>query len=152
MTYAIRLERAIKHSRKTQAEIAELAGTTQQVVSGILTRGSKRSTYTAQLAKACGVSAEWLATGEGSMRAVAESRVAYDAPLPKDAEEIGRAYLLLSPVMQASVRTIIFHMASAQSVARWLVIESPPNPGYQPWEDAVQRAYDADIKQRKLDL
>jgi transcriptional regulator with XRE-family HTH domain len=67
MRYADRLKRAIQHSKRTQAEVADAAGTTQQVVSAIITRKSDGSMFTAQLAKACGVDPYWLATGNGPM-------------------------------------------------------------------------------------
>lgn len=66
-TYAQRLRDAIAHSKKNQGQVAALAGTTQQVISGIISRGSRGSEYTAQIAKACGVDAYWLATGKGPM-------------------------------------------------------------------------------------
>lgn len=151
MTYAKRLLKAIAHSQRTQAEIAERAGTTQQVVSAIIRRGSTRSTYTAQLAKACGVSPDWLATGKGTMLTEAREPATPYALTP-EARELAVAWDKLSPPLQSAVRTLVFSMASAQTVARWLVIEPPKSDGYAAWEDAIQRAYNDEIKQLKLDL
>lgn len=151
MRYAERLRLAIEHSKLTQAEVATRAGTSQQVVSAMLNRGSDASTYTTQLAKACGVSPDWLATGKGKML-VEEERAHYDAGITGEAAEIARAYMKLSPTLKASVRTMIFSMASAQSVAPWLVIETPKGDGYAAWEKAIQTAYDAEVKQMKLDF
>lgn len=69
-----------------------------------------------------------------------------------EAHEVARAFLKLSPALQSSVRTLIYSMASAQAVARWLVIEPPKTAGYSAWEKAIQSAYDAEIKQLKLDI
>lgn len=64
-TYAKRLAKAIEDSKQTQARVAKAAGTTQQVISGIIKRDSAGSLHTAQFARACGVDAYWLATGKG---------------------------------------------------------------------------------------
>lgn len=74
------------------------------------------------------------------------------AKLTDDAAEVARAFMKLSPAMRASVRTIVFSMASAHSVARWLMIEPPKADGYAAWEKAIQSAYDAEVKQMKLDF
>lgn len=151
-TYAKRLLKAIEHSRQTQAAVAKAAGTTQQVISGIITRNSAHSGYTAQIAHVCGVSPYWLATGKGTMLGLREPVAGYGEPLSKEAEDIARAWMKLSPPLAASVRTMIFHMASAHSVAKWLMIEPPKNHGYAAWEEAIQRAYDAEIKQQRLNF
>lgn len=149
MSFADRLKAAILASGQKQRQIAERAGTSQQVISAILKRKSPRSTYTAQLAKACGVSPEWLATGEGTMYGKPLLEAAEN--LTPAAEEVARAWMKLSPTLQASTRVMIFHMASAQSVARWLSVEPPPNDGYADWEAAIQASYDAEIRQLRLD-
>jgi phage repressor protein C with HTH and peptisase S24 domain len=51
----------------TQAELAKQAGMTQQAVGEIEAGRSRKSVKTVVLAKALGVSAEWLETGRGSM-------------------------------------------------------------------------------------
>lgn len=150
MRFADRLRKAIEHSKLNQSQVAEKAGTTQQVVSAILNRGSEGSTYTAQLAKACGVSPDWLARGQGPMVA-AQEVIAYEA-IPGEAGEVAAAYMKLSPAMRESVRTVIFSMASAHSVLPWLVIEPPKGDGYAAWEKAIQDAYERDTRQRKLAL
>ena len=72
--------------------------------------------------------------------------------LTEDAFEVARAFMKLSPAMRSSVRTIVFSMASAHSVARWLMIEPPKGDGYAAWEKAIQSAYDAEVKQMQLDF
>lgn len=50
-----------------QEELAKLAGVTQAAVSNLENRDSKSSSATPQLARALGIDAYWLATGEGAM-------------------------------------------------------------------------------------
>jgi transcriptional regulator with XRE-family HTH domain len=72
--YGARLYAARKHARLTQVALAKAAGMSQSTLQEAETTGLK-STYTAQLAAACGVSPQWLATGEGAMlRGTAEPR------------------------------------------------------------------------------
>lgn len=64
--YGARLYAARKHAGLTQTAIAKLVGMSQSGYAEAETTGLT-STYTAQLAAACGVSPQWLATGEGPM-------------------------------------------------------------------------------------
>lgn len=68
------------------------------------------------------------------------------------AMDLARAFDKLSPALQSSIRNMVFTIASAQSVARWLIIEPPKGDGYVAWERAVERAYEAEMKQAKLDF
>lgn len=62
-----RLYQARKEAKLTQARLAELAGMAQGTLAEAEYTGSG-STYTPQLAAACQVRAEWLATGIGPMQ------------------------------------------------------------------------------------
>lgn len=64
--YGQRLYTARKQAGLTQTALAKAAGMSQSTYQEAETTGA-RSTYTSQLAAACGVSAQWLATGAGSM-------------------------------------------------------------------------------------
>lgn len=64
--YGARLYTARKHAKLTQTTLAKAAGMSQSAYAEAESTGLS-STYTAQLAAACGVSPAWLATGEGSM-------------------------------------------------------------------------------------
>lgn len=64
--YAVRLRAARKHAGLTQHQLAAAVGMPQSTLSEAETTGQS-SAYTPQLAKKCGVDAEWLATGEGQM-------------------------------------------------------------------------------------
>lgn len=63
--FAQRLYEAMAHAKITQDELAKLAGCSQSTIGELYkANGSK---YAAQFAAACGVQAQWLATGEGPM-------------------------------------------------------------------------------------
>lgn len=151
MSYGKRLSRALDHGGLTQQQLAEKVGISQQAVNKLVLRGRVGSRFTPQIAAACGVSADWLATGKGPMEA-REDAVPFTAKITDEAAEVARAYMKLSPALKASIKTMIFSMASAQSVARWLLIEAPKGDGYSAWEKAIQSAYDAEVKQMKLDF
>lgn len=67
-----RIKQARKHAKLTQEQLAKAIGMSQ----GSLSEAEKvglSSTYTVQIAKACGVSANWLATGVGHMTLEAQN-------------------------------------------------------------------------------
>ncbi|WP_231362426.1 XRE family transcriptional regulator [Thioalkalivibrio sp. ARh3] len=65
-SFAERMRRALNASGLTQTELANKAGVKQQTVQYLCSRG-KGSRHTHALAKAMGVSTDWLETGAGSM-------------------------------------------------------------------------------------
>lgn len=69
--YGARLYAARKHAGLTQTALAKAVGMSQSAFAEAETKGLG-STYTSQLASHCGVSAHWLATGEGSMTGPSE--------------------------------------------------------------------------------
>lgn len=64
--YGIRLQLAMRTAGLNQKALIKVTGMAQSSVSSAMNRGSG-SADTPKLAKACGVSALWLATGEGEM-------------------------------------------------------------------------------------
>jgi transcriptional regulator with XRE-family HTH domain len=64
--YGSRLVKARRHAGLTQTALAKAVGMSQSAYAGAETTGNG-STYTSQLAVACGVRADWLATGHGDM-------------------------------------------------------------------------------------
>ena len=64
---ADRVKIARKHSGLAQGELALKAGVKQPVISQLEQGKNAGSKYVVNIAKACGVSAEWLATGLGDM-------------------------------------------------------------------------------------
>lgn len=64
--YGLRLRQARKHAGLTQEELSKRTGIPQSTISTAERMGSG-SSDTPTYAKACGVDAHWLATGDGSM-------------------------------------------------------------------------------------
>lgn len=67
MNYSQRLKAARKHAKLTQAELSKAVGITQTSISDLERGKSASSTFSASIARICGVSALWLETGEGKM-------------------------------------------------------------------------------------
>lgn len=67
MTYGERVKLARERAKLTQVRMAEICGVTQPTISQIETTVSIGSAYTTRFARACGVSAEWLADEIGEM-------------------------------------------------------------------------------------
>jgi len=64
--YGKRLKQAIEFAQLTQKQFISKTGLPQSTISSAMNRGSG-SSHTARFAAVCKVSAEWLATGDGSM-------------------------------------------------------------------------------------
>lgn len=68
--FGTRLRQARKMRGLTQTALSKLVGIPQSTISSAESEGNT-SVYTAQLAQGLGISAHWLATGEGDMQAQA---------------------------------------------------------------------------------
>lgn len=151
MNLGKRITQARARARMTQLELARAVGVSQQVINNLERRGSSSSRYTAQIAAALRVSAEWLATGKGGMQA-SEAQATYALAPTVEAIEVAKAWERISPELRASLRDLIFYLSSTQRVAPWLRLEMPKSPNYLPWEDHMAKAYDREVKQLQLDL
>lgn len=67
MDYRNRIKRARKHAGLKQQQLAKLTGITQASISELETGKSQASSFSASIAKACGVDPLWLETGRGEM-------------------------------------------------------------------------------------
>lgn len=83
MEYKERVKAARKHAKLTQGQLGQLVGIDQASVSDLERGRSQRSSYNATIAKACGVSALWLESGEGDMLAT-PSAGHHGSPSEKD--------------------------------------------------------------------
>lgn len=105
--YGLRLFTARKQAGLTQTALANAVGMSQSAYQEAETTGLK-STYTAQLAAACRVNPQWLATGEGSMSG--------DATEPRpEAEELADAIELLTKALMKTdefTRGLVRHSLS----------------------------------------
>lgn len=151
MNLGKRIGEARAKARMSQLELAKAAGVSQQVINNLERRGSESSRYTAQIASALHVSAEWLATGKGPTYA-AERAATYSHDLSSEAIEVALAWNRISPALRASLRELIYYLSSTQRAARWLRLELPKSANYLPWEDFMVKAYNQEIRQLKLDL
>ena len=68
-TLAERMKIARAHAKITQRKLAEIAGVEQPAISQMESGKTLKSAHLVAIAKACGVSAEWLANGAGGMTA-----------------------------------------------------------------------------------
>nr|WP_267964128.1 helix-turn-helix transcriptional regulator [Halomonas sp. MCCC 1A11057] len=69
MTIGERVRRARKYAGLTQKQLAEAVGIRQPTLSDLEKGDSRSSAYLVQIARACKVNADWLATGRGEMEA-----------------------------------------------------------------------------------
>ncbi|WP_244306931.1 XRE family transcriptional regulator [Azotobacter salinestris] len=67
MNLSQRIKAARKHAGLTQRQLAEAVNVEQPLISQLETGKTLKSAHIAQMAKVCGVSAIWLASGEGEM-------------------------------------------------------------------------------------
>lgn len=65
--YGLRLFQARTTAKLSQPELAKAAGMAQSTLAG-LEKDGQGSSFTPQLAAACGVRVDWLATGDGPMK------------------------------------------------------------------------------------
>lgn len=150
-TYARRLAKAIEDSKQTQAQVAKAAGTTQQVISGIIKRNSAGSLLTAQLARACGVDAYWLATGKGN------PHPATGADLSVTALELARTWGKLPPFKQRGYLQAIMTDAAVLEVfpelqEAMLAAAIATDPDYHKMTEKFGRSRAQIQRQGELDL
>lgn len=67
MEYKDRIKIARAHAGLTQGQLADAVGVKQASISDLETGKSQSSSYSASIAKACGVDALWLEKGQGEM-------------------------------------------------------------------------------------
>lgn len=150
-TYAQRLAKAIEDSKLTQAKVAKAAGTTQQVISGIIQRNSAGSLHTAQLARACGVDAYWLATGKGS------PHPASGTDLPVQALDLARTWRKLPPFKQRGYLQAIMTDAAVLEVfpelqEAMLAAAIATDPDYHKMTEKFDQSRKLIQRQGELDL
>jgi transcriptional regulator with XRE-family HTH domain len=66
-TLGLRLKKARDHAGLSQKQLQDRAGVSQKTISKIERGDQESSTQVVQLARACGVNVDWLATGRGEM-------------------------------------------------------------------------------------
>lgn len=119
MTLGDRLRKARDHAGLTQKQLEDKSGVSQKTISKIERGDQDNSTQVVQLARACGVSIDWLATETGDMVQGnrAEQPAAAYTTLSPAALELARAFDNLSPTDQDHVRRTV-EMAKYSETAR----------------------------------
>lgn len=82
-TLASRLKKARNYARLTQAQLSERSGVKQQMISKLELGQSFETSKLVELAIACGVRPEWLATEQGEMEAPAIASDSNAEPAPR---------------------------------------------------------------------
>jgi len=139
-----RIKIARKHAGLTQLQLAERAGLDQTSISNLERGKSQGSSFTAQIASVCGVSAIWLAGGKGEMTVFQ-----YEKDLSRIADEVEDAVGLKSipgPEMKAHVEA-----RTAEKLAKNLTAIASPRSAL-----ALKRIIDAassgDLSEKDLVL
>lgn len=101
------------------------------------------SRHTNEIAAACGVNADWLATGRGSMLAgtIARQDEAKYETLANDALQVAIAWSKLDPESQAMFRELIFMRASLERRTPWLRRGRPRGESYDEYEQRMEQNY-----------
>lgn len=158
MTYGKRLKTAREHAKLTQPGLAEKSGVSQQTISKIERGKQDGSTYTVQLASACGVRPEWLASETGEMlpaagrHRVEESGEIYAASLTPGALDVARAWSKLPLTLQNLYRDAIFRDAAVEKILHGFKISKPTTASYDAFEKNVEDSYARHQRQLKLEI
>lgn len=83
-TLALRIKKARASAGLTQKALADKAGVEQPVISQLETGKNLKSAFLPTIADACGVSAIWLATGDGKMKVAGLNQAADDLGSPSE--------------------------------------------------------------------
>lgn len=106
-----RLYQARKHAKLTQPQLAGKVGLSQSTIGELEWKG-EGSSRTAQIATACGVRAEWLATGAGPMLDDRQQQ-------PNEIKEISAALEKLKPhQIEWAMKSIRMTLDAAPSVGQ----------------------------------
>ena len=153
MTLGLRLRRARKHAKLTQKELESASGVSQKTISKIERGAQGSSSAIVQLASACGVRPQWLATNDQPMiEPSAPPRLAQRPPqyaaLSDEAIDLARAWMSLPPERRECVRVQIFIEAVATSLHPYLRSGRPAAKAYADFEKSVQADYDRECVRR----
>lgn len=127
MTYAIygsgstlaeRIKAARKYASLTQKQLADAAKVEQPLISQLETGKALKTAYLTHIAKACRVSAQWLATGEGKM--VPDMRSPDGSPnLDKPWDDLGSSHLNVAPAQESHRKDKEYPLISWVAAGCW---------------------------------
>lgn len=148
--YAQRLQKAAKTQGVTIKDIAGLPGIKYEMArrywNGYAKPEGRKAALVAQLVGAHPADLEY-----GPNNKVEEPRGRYET-LTEAALDVARAWSKLSPFLQKLYRDSIFRDAAMESVMPWLKVARPTTASYDAFEKSVERDYQQQLKQLKLDL
>lgn len=127
MTYAIygsgstlaeRIKAARKYASLTQKQLADAAKVEQPLISQLETGKTLKTAYLTHIAKACRVSAQWLATGEAPM--VPAARNSDDSlNLDKPWDDLGSSHLNVAPAQESHRKDKEYPLISWVAAGCW---------------------------------
>ena len=127
MTYAIygsgstlaeRIKAARKYASLTQKQLADAAKVEQPLISQLETGKTLKTAYLTHIAKACRVSAQWLATGEAPM--VPAARNSDDSlNLNKPWDDLGSSHLNVAPAKESHRKDKEYPLISWVAAGCW---------------------------------
>ena len=117
-TLAERIKAARKHASLTQKQLADAAKVEQPLISQLETGKTLKTAYLTHIAKACRVSAQWLATGEGQM--VPDMRNPDGSlNLDKPWDDLGSSHLNVEPAQESHRKDKEYPLISWVAAGCW---------------------------------
>jgi len=149
--FAQRLRAAAKHRHLGVKNLARIPGISYEMARRYWLGAAKpRGRKMTALADFMGLHPSELEYG-GSNR-VEQEGPQYQARLPEASLDVARAWSKLSPLLQKLYRDSIFRDAAVETVLPWLKMLKPSSASYDVFEKSVERDYQVQLKQLKLDL
>lgn len=149
--FAQRLQRAAKNRGIAVKHIAQLPGIRYEMArrywSGMAKPRGPKLIAIAELVGLRPADLEY-----GPARSIAEEPRSPYATLSEVALDVARAWSKLSPFFQKLYRDCIFRDAAVESVMPWLKVARPTSASYDIFEKSVERDYQQQLKQLKLDI
>lgn len=148
--FAQRLQRAGKSKDVAVKDIAQLPGIKYEMArrywSGLAKPRGRKLVLIAELVGLHPADLEY-----GTTKGIEEPRSTYQV-LSEAALDVARAWSKLSPFLQKLYRDSIFRDAAMEAVLPWLKLARPTGASYDAFEKSVERDYQQQLKQLKLDL
>lgn len=147
--FSERVRRARGYAKLSQAALAARLGVKQQAVQYLESPKNKASgsKHTNAIAQACGVSADWLASGKGpapdETRLEARQAAAPYGALSPDAIAVAEAWMKLSTDTKSWTRDVVFMLAAAERKYPWLRRGRPKSETYDEFERRMEQNFSA---------
>lgn len=152
VAFSDRVRKAREYAQLSQTGLAQILGVKQQAVQYLENpkNAARGSRHTAAIARACGVSDEWLETGRGAMitgsvpgLGVREHEPPHYPGASGEALQVAAAWDKLSPNAQEWMRDMIFIVATAERKYPWLRRGRPKSETYDEFERRMEQNFAA---------